>query len=414
MNINLRFGMHRDIEVIHGTHSLLDGLVIPAHILAYQPASTAAFVCSWPKHYMIDPMTYWLQCPREDHAGAEGNLRPSVAKWCEQIHPELAKVLLSGPSTVHPDRLPDLEEMCKNLYKFQVEAVDAGHVDPRAKKYLERYNMTVAKKPRCVLPPYFAFANLGDPWYKATLNAANLMSSVVDDEEIAAVIVCAATVLDDDTVGQIAKDFGGFRRCFVWIDGLSQVAANADDIRRVRRLTSLFASTKCHVEALYGGFMMMLMAYNDGMEAITHGILYTQDKKTGRVIGGGGVPERFYIPRFHDFRSLSQANLILKRHPELVGGTPTADKIMGGDPDRIFMFASQPNHLRRHFLEARQAECKSLTSMTLAQQLEELRDTHRKYHSSVRHLPNPDAVLTGGEMKGLDYLLAWARAFGEE
>ena len=41
-------------------------------------------------------------------------------------------------------------------------------------------------------------------------------------------------------------------------------------------------------------------------------------------------------------------------------------------------------------------------------------DTHRDYNDSVTHLPNPDAVLSGGEMKGLDYLIAWATAFGEE
>jgi hypothetical protein len=52
-----------------------------------------------------------------------------------------------------------------------------------------------------------------------------------------------------------------------------------------------------------------------------------------------------------------------------------------------------------------------LASKKVPQIVAELRDTHKKYHASISRLPNPDAVVTGGEQKGLDYLLAWADAF---
>lgn len=414
MKIHLRFGMHRDIEAIHESQDLIDGLVVPAHILAYQDASTSAFVCSLPKHqYVIDPMTFLLQSPTDRHLNDSGEIRKSVSKWCEQIHPALAGVVTgnAGP-TLAPSDLPPIREMCEGLYRFQTECIDAGHIDPRAKKYLDRYNLTAATQPRAILAPYFAFQSLTDPWYSVSKSAAEIMLEIANDsQEVAAVLACDSNTLDEATSQSIVADFGRLPRVFVWIDRFSQASVTPDQIQAVRGLVSKLNEAGIAVEFLYGGFMAMLMAYEDGLEAISHGILYTQDKTFDQVPGAGGVPERYYIPKFHDFRSLGQANLILKQHPELAGGTPTADEVMKGDPDRIFLFANRPELLRRHFLEARRAECASIDQLSLSDQLTRLKSTHKKYHASVSRLPNPDAILTSGGMKGLDYMLNWCEAF---
>lgn len=414
MNLHLRFGMHRDIEAIHESEDLIQGLVVPAHILAYQEASTSAFICSLPDHdYVIDPMTFLLQSPTDRHLNDAGELRKSVAKWCAKIHPDLAGVVRdhAGP-TLSPDDLPDIHEMCQGLYDFQTQCVDDGHVDPRARKYLDRYGLTAATQPRAVLAPYFGFQSTDDTWYETTRSATQAMAEVAQGEiEVAAVLACGANTLDAQVRATIANDFGSVPRAFIWIDRFNQAAVSPDQIRQARSLVASLASRGVACEFLYGGFMSMLMAYEDQLEAISHGILYTQDKTFDQVPGAGGVPERYYIPKFHDFRSLAQANLILKQHPDLVGGTPTSDAIMDGDPDRIFLFANQPEKLRRHFLEARQAEIKSVSVMSLADQINELRETHSSYHEAVSRLPNPDAVLSSGGMKGLDYLLNWINGF---
>jgi hypothetical protein len=194
------------------------------------------------------------------------------------------------------------------------------------------------------------------------------------------------------------------------LDNFNQAVVRTDQIRRARELVQALSRAGAAVHTLYGGFLMMLMK-TDGLQAISHGILYTQHKEAGLLPGGAPPPERYYIPRFHDFRSLSQANLILKQHPELAGGSPTADKLMGGDPDKIFLFSSKPELLRRHFLEARRAESKEVQSRAMPSILKDLRETKRKYNASVRQLPNPDATVSGGDMKGLDYLEEWAAAF---
>ncbi len=67
MNVNLRFGLQRDKETIRNLQEKLDGLVIPAHILAYQPDVTSVFVSSFSNMpFIIDPMTYLLQHSKDN------------------------------------------------------------------------------------------------------------------------------------------------------------------------------------------------------------------------------------------------------------------------------------------------------------------------------------------------------------
>lgn len=412
MKVNLRFGMHKEIEVIHTAKQLVDGLIIPSHILAYQLASTASFVCSLPTHgYAIDPMTWILQSPRYAHE-KKGELRPSVARWCDALHPLLTKILTSGKrdAPVAPKEMPNLKELCQGNYRFQTQTVDIGLVDPRAKKYLKRYGTALARKPRCVIPPYFLFEQVGDAWYEISLECARLTKAGAQDVPVAPLILCKAAALNPDSIGKIAKDYAQFESALLWVESFQQSRAQPEETKAVRALVRALAKDRRPVETLYGGYLMMLMEA-DGLSAVSHGILYSQDKSAEAVPGAGGVPDRYYIPAFHDFRSLSQTNLILKQHPELAGTTKTAREIIGDDPDKVFLFATNPELLRVHFLEARKMECEKLKSTPIASLLKELRDTYQKYHKSVTALPNPDAILSGGEMKGLDYLISWAQSF---
>jgi len=407
--------MHRDIEVIHEIQGLLDGLVIPAHILAYQDASTASFVCSLPRHdYVIDPMTYMFQNPRGGHIRDDGSLRPSIKKWCDRIHPDFESLITKpgkASAPIEVAEFPDYKELCSELLKFQIESVSDAHIDPRAKKYLGRYGTTIATKPRCILPPYFAFSAIDDEWYKLSVVLAHTMKSLVGDEhEVAPIILCDPSILTEPAIRKIVADFGPFDRCFLWMDNVNQASTEAATILRIRRLVSELQQASCKVEAMFGGYMMMMMMA-DGLESVSHGILYTQHKASRAIPGGGGVPERYYIQKFHDFRSLAQANLILKRFPELIGNTATAKSVMGSDADKIFLFTRDPDLLRKHFLEARQIEANEISSRPMPDLVSELRTTHEEYHSAVSSLPNPDAVLTSSDMKGLDYLIEWADAF---
>jgi hypothetical protein len=150
------------------------------------------------------------------------------------------------------------------------------------------------------------------------------------------------------------------------------------------------------------------MGYH-GLDAISHGILYTEHKDLESVPGGGGAPDRYYIPTFHEFRSLSQTDLILHKHPELICPCEVCREVMKGNPDNIILFADNPDLLRRHFLSARRAEVLQMDRLSLSDQLDELDRTYANYHESISALPNPDAIVDPVPMRGLDYLWEWIR-----
>ncbi len=413
MKVHLRFGMHRDVQLIHAEKDRIDGLVVPAHILAHQSASTSVFVTSMhDKPYVIDPMTFVFQSAKETHFNDAGGMRPSIQKLCDEYHDTLAEQITAlGPGGfLSPNVFSQSNRFCQRVAGFQLEKVGKASATSGASKYLERYGTTKVTAPRAVIPPYFRFESINDDWYKLSLECANKTRNLVKTVEVAPVICCAAATLDDVAVKKITKDYGDFQRVFIWIDSYVQTSVPSADIGKVRGLFLALRQVEVEIEALYGGFLLILSAF-DGMSAISHGILYTQHKSTDLVPGSGGAPERYYIPAFHEFRSLSQTDLIIHKHPELICNCAVCKQHLAGDPDNIIVYSDSPDLLRRHFLHSRREEADHIGKTTLAAEAKKLRQVFNEYHNSVRSLPNPDAFISSSKMQGLEYLNHWADAF---
>ncbi len=413
MEIHLRFGMHRDVEVLHSAKGLLDGMVIPAHILAYQANSTSVFVTSMHETpYVVDPMTSIFQSPKSAHLNDSGDLRASVQKLCDDYHSALGKLIVALPgSGILPSGAFKIKPFCKGVRSFQLNKVGESSKTSGAMKYLKRYGKTKVTHPRCLLPPYFRFDKHGDAWYQLSLACAKETASQAA-EQVAPVICCAHSAITPTGIAAIASDYAEFNRVFLWVDNYQQTAVTAPHIKSVRSLINALRKEGLAVESLYGGFLMILSHF-DGLDAISHGILYTQHKAISTTPGSGGAPERYYIPAFHEFRSLSQADLILRRHPELMCDCPICEETVAGKPDNFIRFSDKPELLRKHFLEVRRQEADAIEASDLHDEIDNLRDTYSKYDESIRELPNPDAVVSGASMDGLAYLQHWADGFSD-
>lgn len=412
MKVHLRFGMHRDVQLIHKEKGQIDGLVIPAHILAHQSASTSVFVTSMHERpYVIDPMTFVFQNDKAAHLNDALEIRPSIRKLCEAYGDFLADYImaLETDEALPPSAFTASNEFCQNVANFQLSEVAKASATSGASKYLNRYGKTQVTAPRAVIPPYFRFGSVGDDWYEVSLDSANKTLTLVDSVEVAPVICCAAAILDDEAAKRIAKDYSRFKRVFIWIDRYVQTSVAVSDVQKVRNLLGSLRDKGVELEALYGGYLLILSAF-DGISAISHGILYTQHKSTARVPGSGGVPERYYIPAIHEFRSLSQTDLILHKHPELMCDCEVCTEFMAGNPDNIIKFSDNPNLLRSHFLRCRRREADSISTSSAETEAKRLRETFQQYHESFSALPNPDSFVSTSKMQGLDYLDRWAEA----
>lgn len=409
MEINLRFGMHKDIELIHELKDLVDGLVIPANILAHQAPSTSVFVTSMPdKPYFVDPMTFMFQNPKKT-LFKTGSMRPSVQKLCDDYNPGLVEAwdALNEDEFLTPHGLPPADQITDGVINFQLNKVKDASGESGASKYLKRYSNCKHTLPRFLVPPYFRFDSVGDEWFEYSLSCYNHAASMKTEVPIAPLLLFSLSALTPEGIDRICREYANAKSIIIWVDNYQQTSVTADQIQKARRLIQLLRKNGLRVETLYGGFLMILSEF-DGLAAISHGILYTEHKSYGLTPGAGGAPERYYIPSIHEFRSLSQADYILHQHPELMCDCHVCAEVFKGNPDNFIRFADNPDLLRRHFLTIRKREVECITSSSKVDEIAALRDTHAKYNASFKDLPNPDAVTARSQMRGLDYLDTWA------
>ena len=412
MDVHLRFAMHRDVQLINKEKEKLDGLVIPGNILSHQAAATSVFVTSLvDTPHVIDPVTFIFQ-----HSGAylndDGKLRASVRKLCDDYHPDLAEILDTlGHNGLAPDDLPDCDELCLNVRKVQLEKVATASSASGTSKYLKRYSRTSVTPPRAIIPPYFRFEDPRDQWYRFSLNCALATDGIVGTTvPVAPVILSTIDALTTGNVQRIVADYDAFDQVFIWIDNYVETEVTSETIGKIRQFVKAFDEKGIRVETLYGGYLMMLSGF-DGLSGVSHGVLYTQHKSFEAAPSSGGVPERYYIPAFRGFRSLSQTDLIIHKHPELMCNCSVCSDTLNGNPDKIILYTDKPELLRRHFLTVRREEANKLSSSSPDKEVRELRRTFNSYHSSISALPNPDAYITRAKMSGLSYLNEWAEAF---
>ncbi|MCK4826411.1 hypothetical protein KA005_62285 [bacterium] len=415
MNVNLRFGLQRDKETIRNLQEKIDGLVIPAHILSYQADVTSVFVSSFSDMpFIIDPMTYLLQHSKDNLTNDVGNLRASIAKMCDEYVFDIEEEL-TGNRQLRPSNIPDSRHFCNHVYDFQNSVEEKANTKKAIKKYLDRYGKGNSFTPRFIISPYFKFNSISDPWYMLSLNMGKMMQTICSEKgdglDAGAIIFSSADNLDDEAIEKIASDYEDFSYIVLWFEDFNEMAVDSTAIVNARKIISAL-SDFAEVEILYSGFLLMTTAA-EGAKAVSHGLTYSQHKSFRVTPGGGGMPERYYIPKFRAFRSLSQTDNIFHMRQELMCNCPVCDELLQGNPDNIVLFADEPEKLREHFINVRRQEADDMESFNRQSLVEDLRNVYGTYHNLISKLPNPDAFLSGRNMSGLKYLSLWAEGIAE-
>jgi len=416
MNINLRFGLQRDKEIIRDLQDKLDGLVIPAHILAYQADVTSVFMSSFSDMpFIIDPMTYLLQHFKGNLTNDVGDLRASIVKMCDEYDFNIEQQLTGKPK-LEPSDIPDAGHFCERVYDFQNSVEEKASTKKAIKKYLDRYGRGNSFKPRFIISPYFKFDSISDPWYTLSLNMGRTMHTICSEKDdifnVGVIILLSADNLDDEGIEKIASDYESFSHIILWLDDFDEIHIRPETIVKARKIVSRL-SVFSEVEILYSGFLLMTTAA-EGAKTVSHGLTYSQHKSFRATPGGGGLPERYYIPKFRAFRSLSQTDIIFHMRQELMCNCPVCDELLQGNPDNIVLFADEPEKLREHFINVRRQEADDMENFNRQSLVTEFRSVYQSYHNLIRNLPNPDAFLSGSNMMGLEYLNYWADGIAQE
>jgi hypothetical protein len=184
----IRFGVHKDRETLKSLRGSMAGLVVPAHILCHSTNATIAAISYINKSFYIDPMTFlYAGSDIKDYVVKDketntDKFKPSIAKLTDDYG--LTETFQSnGYTALQPDNFTEefINNFCDKNLKLQLKKVDESK-EGAYKKYGDLLSkigenhivqeMQTTHTPKGIVPPYFYFASLTDPWLDVNLKLA--------------------------------------------------------------------------------------------------------------------------------------------------------------------------------------------------------------------------------------------------
>ncbi len=415
----IRFGVHKDREVLKQLRDSFAGVVIPAHILAHSSDATRAAVDYIDRQYFIDPMTYIFtseniasyitQNKKDDGIKFKMSIEKLTADYGLF---ELFQERNYEPLTPQDFTEEFIESLCTASKNFQCTKLN-GQAESAYKKYAdilakvdpESFKL-IDHQPIFIVPPYFYSGEIDDEWHKINLALAQKTRSLCDDkQQVAPVILTVAKNLTID----LLNSYADFDRLIIWITDLDESKASTDQeqVKRLRQLREFVeAATEKDKEVtnLYGSYYSALLT-KLGLKAFCNGIFYGEYKDYRSKVGGGAPPARFYISALHRFYLVPVALSILQDDPALFDLEPDASKnMLGHSYEQIAGMLTDQTLAQKHFLYAREQELTQIHSKDLAALLDDLGSNfneHGAYDDSI-------------QKEKPKQLLAWGEAFQDE
>jgi len=422
-NVFLRYGLARDKDIIReiARRQLTDAIVVPANILAHQAAVTPYYVRSFGVPYLIDPMSYLFS--RTDWCRPEGGMRPSVAKLARTMGPAVEAICCDAGRALVPRDLGDsaVAEIANAAVRFQ--AVDVPETPSRRIAQYFRFLRKDAPTPSgggpaAITAPYFhleAGSNETSNWLDANMRVVDALRAT-GTPSVACVLFFSQEFLEGSDPGTWSQIVRSYAACaadtiFLWPDDFRDDFHRTGVGRGLADLVRALAPSGRTLISLYGGYYSLLL-YKLGLSGISHGILYTQHRRSDAAGSRAGPPPvRYYFPAFHQFRTILQASRILQAAGNPVPcDCPVCQRTFAGDGSRIAEFEDLAR-AKMHFMSARMGEAEAVASQDLATLLAQLEATYQTWHLLVSGLPNPESAF-GSYMEGLDHLQAWRGALG--
>lgn len=358
---------------------------------ASTPTSMVSFVRDVGKPYFVDPMAYMFALPPEAVKDRKtGEIRRSLSMLAKRygnlLDQTLGKRVLSAADLL--DQVDVLDEITRNALEYQRSKMAVGDMNlfnPYFAKYAQIAaagedvpHSSTATSPWVLIPPFFQFENVEDPWYTATLRCAKLAAKHRQPgEKIYPTLFVTPQLLDrPKQIGDILSDIDeqDFDGIFIWVNGMEE---ETSVLPRLQTLASFIAKTAemKPVFKLYGGYFSALL-HSKGLS----GFSCSLNHKTARNVGNykwiaPPVPKpKFYIPRLHRAYKLEEAAQVLKMFPFLRCDCALCKQSYGENLDIFTQRMTTPGYTDRHFLNARKRELLQIQNNP-QDALEELDDT---------------------------------------
>lgn len=290
--------------------NLIDGLIVPAHVVAYYEISFPEFLRESNLPFLIDPVSYVWDIEKRFITNDYGELKKSYGKLVEKLDCKVGRYL--GQYRIRDVAItePDFQEFVSKVLNFQL--LDSGLKKPTRVQSIERLKerirmiqgespVEVEKRraqPYALIPPYFFFRNLTEDGYQKTLYAAQFAKSS-DFGKGYKIFPCLcidrALLHDEKQLGKIVADFKDFSGIILWVSGFEEENASMGELRNLAVFVHSLSQQGSEVVNFYGGYFSLLLKYA-GLSKMSSGICYSSSKNVFSEVSGGGLPIRYYEP----------------------------------------------------------------------------------------------------------------------
>ena len=446
----LRLGSHAEKEYFLKTVTFWDGLIVGANLLEAAPGATASLILKFAGEknnvpYYIDPMTYafgtyfengetqtnldWI---KSDQKVKVNSTADPPTKLIERRYKRSYRNLayeFGGPvvTAINTDAgiaaLDDsqIKQLCDAVVNYQASRVRREfEVDSEYKGIADLIPL-----PAAAFAPYFYIdPNQAKDGFTLFSRCAQTAASVKIDIPIHAVLCTDVSTLSMPTflkeAEALIKD-SGVAGVWLWFSRFYEERADLEQLANLRAFVENLRQ-KVEVYNMHGGYLSLAFS-RFGLNGVSHGIGYGEQKDVIPVIGQSTPTVRYYLPDLRRRLGVPQIERTLKG----IGAVTAADffeKVCGcaicrgviqTDINNFSAFgdlhystkdsrrkAQTPAAARRcrfHFLLKRLDEQNYVASRSATQLAIDLQAAREKWqtqptiHSSVDHLPRWEAVL---------------------
>lgn len=353
-----------------------DGVIIPLSIATSFQVGTYGFVRALfaedpNKAFAIDPRTALFQKAWDRNKVRDPHRRMAAA---------LGRPISDEGITaqLQPSRLNSVEacqELTRNCLQYQTSFRVQNEHERKLGKYKKLAGLTELpqiRNPQILIPPYFQFSSLDDPWYGVSFRCATAALDAGYEEEVRPVVHFDAQALkgslDWNAVASSLHDAGA-QSAFLYPNNFKEHDANAVQLSSYVSLVKAFAAAGVAPYALHGGYFAILLA-SQGLRGFGNGIGYGEWRDSG-YHAGGTAELRIYVPRLHRFLSPQELQPLLENHPYFAGGSPLLTECV--EESRPLVTLAQDEALD-DFVTARHAEI-GVVSSGLNAAISDLRET---------------------------------------
>lgn len=338
-SVILRLGSHAEKDYFLKTVRFWDGLIVGANLLEATPGATASLILKFAgqKHqipYYIDPMTYafgthvengviqtdldWIKSDQRVKAppGAgppskltERRFKRSYRKLASEFGGPVLGALQGDTAIATLDR-DQIRQLCEAVVQYQATRVRREfELDPEYKSEAHRIPL-----PAAAFAPYFFIDPLqAEAGFSLFSRCAASAVEIGSDIPIHAVLCTDVSMLDkpellSDAASRI-KD-SGVVGVWLWFSRFYEEQAELQLLISLRKFVEDLRQ-KVSVYNMHGGYFSLALS-RFGLNGVSHGIGYGEQKDVVPVIGQSTPTVRYYLPDLRRRLSVPQIERALK------------------------------------------------------------------------------------------------------